>query len=178
MDKLSHLKFSIYDTPMDVKQIATMARREKRLHNTQFIAIDHFSLIRYQSKAETWQAKRQISQELVCLKKELRIPLFLLVQLSRDVSSGKQRRPRMSDLRETGGIEEDADEVILLHQPLIDVGREEYREKAEYLEFIVDKSRNGMTGMNVEMFNRKYQLFGGEPCGPVGRDDYDGDAPF
>jgi replicative DNA helicase len=90
------------------------------------------------------------------LSRELKVPVVALAQLNREVEQRDDHRPRMSDLRESGAIEQDADVVMLLH-------REEYykptEENAGLAQIIVAKQRNGPTGEVTLRFFREYMRF-------------------
>ena len=97
----------------------------------------------------------EISRQVKALARELEIPIICLAQLSRKVEDRKDKKPMMSDLRESGSIEQDADKIILLHRPeYYERDKEELKGKAH---IIVAKNRNGPTG-EVEMFFHKSQM--------------------
>ncbi|MGD2174802.1 MAG: DnaB-like helicase C-terminal domain-containing protein, partial [Candidatus Brocadiaceae bacterium] len=101
----------------------------------------------------------QISQGLKALARELNCPLVAIAQLSRRVEQ-EQRRPRLSDLRESGAIEQDADVVLLLHRPYIpgDVDDEGDTPGSE-ADLIVAKQRNGPTGLVRLVFRKRFLRF-------------------
>ena len=134
------------------EEILSKCRRLKRKHGLDFVMIDYIQLM--DSKSRTREENRQqqvseISRNLKILAKELNVPVLALSQLSRAVESEK-RRPQLSDLRESGAIEQDADIVMFIHRP--DIGAKE-KELADgkiqpnVAELIIAKHRNGATGM-------------------------------
>ncbi|MCE2991802.1 MAG: replicative DNA helicase [Candidatus Jidaibacter sp.] len=122
-DKLAEMPIFIDDTPsISISALRTRARRLKRQHNLGAIVVDYLQLIRGSSKmSETnrLQEIAEISQGLKAIAKELDIPVLALSQLSRAVESRDDKRPQLSDLRESGNIEQDADVVMFIY-------REEY----------------------------------------------------
>ncbi len=122
-DQLSELPIFIDDTPaITISALRTRARRLKRQHNLGAIVIDYLQLIRGSSKmseSNRVQEIGEISQGLKAIAKELDIPVLALSQLSRAVESRDDKRPQLSDLRESGNIEQDADVVMFIY-------REEY----------------------------------------------------
>lgn len=154
----------IDDTPgMSVMEIRAKSRRLKMLHDIGIIFIDYLQLMFDPAGKENRQQEiAAISRGLKALARELNIPVVAMAQLNRQVEGRSSNRPRMSDLRESGAIEQDADVVMLLH-------REEYyldKTKAERLEevrgkveVIIDKQRNGPTGVVALHFTPKYTRF-------------------
>jgi len=142
-------------------QIRAKARRLKSQHNIQCIMVDYLQLMHYGSgRVESRQQEiTTISRLLKAMARELDIPVMVLSQLNRSPEGREGHRPRMSDLRESGSIEQDADVVMLLH-------REDYyhRGEADYESdntamVIIAKQRNGPTG-NVELvFREKFTRF-------------------
>jgi replicative DNA helicase len=118
----------IDDTPaLPISQVAARARRLKRTHGLDVLMIDYLQLLKGSSKASEAnrvQEVSEITQGLKAIAKELNIPVIALSQLSRQVESREDKRPQLSDLRESGSIEQDADVVMF-------VFREEYYKERE-----------------------------------------------
>ena len=133
------------DTPgINALQLRAIARRLKSTHDIRMIFVDYIQLMsgasrRYDSRQ---QEISEISRSIKSLARELDIPIMVLSQLNRDVENRPGRRPQLSDLRESGAIEQDADVVMLLM-------REEFYDpdkKPGLAEIIIAKQRNGPTG--------------------------------
>ena len=115
----------IDDTPaLPISQVAARARRLKRTHGLDVLMVDYLQLLRGASKESRVQEVSDITQGLKAIAKELNIPVIALSQLSRQVESRDDKRPQLSDLRESGSIEQDADVVMF-------VFREEYYRERE-----------------------------------------------
>ncbi len=145
--ELSKLKILIDDTPaISLNEIRAKSRRVKKQYNLSLIIIDHLQLIT-STDANKMVINRNveisyISRSLKALAKELDIPIIVLSQLSREVEKRQDKRPILSDLRESGAIEQDADIVAFLY-------RESYYNKEakdNKTELIIQKHRNGPTG--------------------------------
>lgn len=145
-DRLSHAMGVLAEAPMfiddtpgvSLAEIRTKARRLQMEHGVKLIVVDYLQLIRGRNLENRNQEVSEISQGLKNLARELKIPVMALSQLSRAVESRGSRKPQLSDLRESGAIEQDADVVMFL-----------YREDAENLEDVtldIQKHRNGPTG--------------------------------
>ena len=123
---LAEMNFFIDDSPaLSISAIRTRARRMKRQNNIGLIVVDYLQLIRpsgFSRETNRVQEIGEISQGLKALAKELNIPVIALSQLSRAVESREDKRPLLSDLRESGNIEQDADVVMFIY-------REEYYSK-------------------------------------------------
>ncbi len=140
-------------------EIKLRARQIKREHGLDLIIIDYLQLM--QSTGQ-WQGNRvqqvsELSRGLKCLARELDIPVLCLSQLSRNVETRADKRPMLSDLRESGSIEQDADIVMFLY-------RDEYYDREDtdnkgLAELIVAKNRNGAIGTIPFTFKPEYQLF-------------------
>jgi len=158
--KLSEAPIYIDDSPaLNVFELRARARRLKAHHNVQLLLIDYLQLIRGMSRRggdNRQQEISEISQGLKALAKELNVPIIAVSQLSRAVESREGHRPKLSDLRESGAIEQDADVVILLF-------REEYYnptdENRGIAEVIIAKQRNGPTGSINLTFLKEYTRF-------------------
>ena len=140
----------IDDTPaLSILEVRSKARRLKKQHDIQLIAIDYLQLLR--SNTKRGQDNRQleiaeISSGLKTLAKELNIPVLVLAQLNRGPES-RGGKPRLSDLRESGSIEQDADMVgLLLREKYYAEDAEDAEEKAGRAMLDVAKNRNGPTG--------------------------------
>lgn len=124
-----------------VAQAAAFVRRMVARHRVDLVAIDYLQLLRADGDSRQEQVA-EISRSLKTLARTARVPLLVLAQLNREVDKREDRRPRMSDLRESGQIEADADEVILLHRP----DYYDDQDRSGLAELIVAKNRNGRAG--------------------------------
>lgn len=152
-DELSGLRLYIDDTPgVSVMSMRARARRlKKQQGGLHLIVVDYLQLMTH-PKAESRQLEiSAISRSLKELSRELDCPVIALSQLSRAVESREDKRPLLSDLRESGSIEQDADVVMMLYRPEYYNPTEENRNLAE---IIIGKQRNGPTG------NVKLQFYG------------------
>ncbi|MFO0973118.1 MAG: replicative DNA helicase [Phycisphaerae bacterium] len=173
-------------TNMTVMELRAKARRLWMMHGVKIIFVDYMQLMadpRY-ARESRQQEISAISRGLKALARELNIPVVALAQLNRDPEKRNDNRPRMSDLRESGAIEQDADVIILLH-------REEYyqthrgrraggdgeAERADEAidpeirgkaELIIAKQRNGPTDVVEVFFDRKLTRFANLHHGPMG----------
>lgn len=156
--KLSEAPIFIDDTAsLSVLELRAKARRLKSQHNIQLIIVDYLQLMQGMAGAENRQQEiSEISRSLKALARELNVPLIAVSQLSRAVESRQDHRPQLSDLRESGAIEQDADLVGLLL-------REEYytptEENRGIAEVIIAKQRNGPVGSLKLTFIRDYARF-------------------
>ena len=156
--KLSDAPIYIDDTAsLSVLELRAKARRLKSQHNIQFIIVDYLQLMQGMQGAENRQQEiSEISRSLKALARELNVPVIAVSQLSRAVESRQDRRPQLSDLRESGAIEQDADLVGLLL-------REEYYNPTEenkgIAELIIAKQRNGPVGSIKLAFLKDYAKF-------------------
>lgn len=143
---LSQAPIFIDDTPaISVMEMRAKARRLKNEHGLGLLVVDYLQLARGYGSVESRQQEiSQISRSLKSLAKELEVPILALSQLSRAVEQREDKRPMLSDLRESGAIEQDADLVIFIfREEFYRPNKEEARGKAEV---IVGKHRNGPTG--------------------------------
>ncbi|WP_181350740.1 replicative DNA helicase [Thalassobacillus sp. CUG 92003] len=159
MGSLSNAGIFIDDTPgIRVSEIRSKCRRLKQEHGLGMILIDYLQLIQGNagSRENRQQEVSEISRSLKGLARELNVPLIALSQLSRGVESRQDKRPMMSDLRESGSIEQDADIVGFLYR---DDYYDQESEKQNIIEIIISKQRNGPVG-NVELaFVKEYNKF-------------------
>ncbi len=159
MGSLSNAGIYIDDTPgIRVSEIRSKCRRLKQENGLGMILIDYLQLIQgsANSKENRQQEVSEISRSLKGLARELNVPLIALSQLSRGVESRQDKRPMMSDLRESGSIEQDADIVGFLYR---DDYYDQESENQNIIEIIISKQRNGPVG-NVELaFVKEYNKF-------------------
>ena len=156
--RLSSAPIFIDDTAgITCLEIKAKARRLKAQHNLGLVIIDYLQLIASAGRVENRQQEiSEISRSLKGLARELNVPIIAVSQLSRAVEQRIERRPRLSDLRESGAIEQDADLVVFIY-------REEYykpkTEKKGIAEVIISKQRNGPTGKVELTFVKEYAKF-------------------
>lgn len=156
--RLAERKIFIDDTAMlDIMDLRAKARKLKIEKNLQFLIIDYLQLIHSNKKHENrHQEVSEISRSLKALSKELNIPILALSQLSRAVDSRMDKRPILSDLRESGAIEQDADVIMFLYRDVV------YNQDTEHpalAELIIGKQRNGPTGTVYLNFVRELTKF-------------------
>ncbi|HHT9111986.1 MAG: replicative DNA helicase [Planctomycetes bacterium] len=155
LGSLSEAPIFIDDTPgLTVLEIRAKARRLKAQYDIQLVAVDYLQLME-SSRAENRQQEISvISRGLKSLARELKIPVIAVSQLNRSVESREGHRPRMSDLRESGSLEQDADVIALLH-------RDNYYDpdKDNTAELIIAKQRNGPTGVIKLTFRSHFMRF-------------------
>lgn len=156
--KLSEAPIYIDDTPaISALELRAKARRMKAQHDIQLIIVDYLQLMQGAARAENRQQEiSEISRSLKALARELKAPLIAISQLSRAVEQRSDHRPQLSDLRESGAIEQDADLVLLLL-------REEYYNPTEENKGMADvniaKQRNGPVGNIKLAFIAEYARF-------------------
>ncbi|MFA6358350.1 MAG: replicative DNA helicase [Candidatus Omnitrophota bacterium] len=157
--KLSEAPIYIDDTPaISVMELRARARRLKSHHGIKLIILDYMQLMR--GSATSMESRQQeiseISRSLKALARELNVPIIAISQLSRAVESRTDHRPQLSDLRESGAIEQDADVVVLIL-------REEYYtptpENQGIAEAIIAKQRNGPVGSLKLSFIKEFTRF-------------------
>lgn len=157
--KLAQAPLYIDDTPaLSILDLRSRARRLKRERNIEMIIVDYLQLMQGPQNSENRQNEiSQITQSLKALAKELNIPVVALSQLSRAVEQRTKKEPQLSDLRESGAIEQDADVVIFLYRPSVYDKDDESVKGMAYL--IVAKQRNGPTGRVTASFIDTYARF-------------------
>ena len=157
--KLSNAPYFIDDTPaISPLELRAKARRLKAAHNIGLVVVDYLQLMRgATSKSENRQQEiSEISRSLKALARELSVPVIAISQLSRAVESRQDHRPQLSDLRESGAIEQDADVVVLL------VREDYYDAKPENIglaDIIIAKQRNGPTDTIKLRFSKQFVRF-------------------
>ncbi len=156
--KLSEAPIFIDDTPgQTVLEVRAKARRLKMQHGLSLVLIDYLQLMQGVGKVESRQQEiSEISRSLKALARELRVPVIAVSQLSRAVESRTGNRPQLSDLRESGAIEQDADVVVFLFREEYYNPSEENRNKAEA---IIAKQRNGPVGSVELVFLKEWTRF-------------------
>jgi len=144
-------------TPLELR---AKARRLKSLYDIRAVFIDYLQLMYSGVKVESRQQEiATISRYIKSLARELNIPVLVLSQLNRAPEGREGHRPRMSDLRESGSIEQDADVVILLHrEDYYHQGEEDYQPN-QTAELIIAKQRNGPTGVVPLRFEERFTRF-------------------
>jgi replicative DNA helicase len=153
-EEIAKSKLFIDDTAgISINELRAKARRKKRDENIQFVAIDYLQLMKSRTKQAENSREREIAEISAGIKglaKELEIPILILAQLNRgpEGRTGSSKGvPRMSDLRESGAIEQDADMVGLLYRTAYYADSEEEKEaEAGKAEVVLAKNRNGETG--------------------------------
>jgi replicative DNA helicase len=156
--KLSKAPLFIDDTAgLSILQLRARARRLWQQHNLKLIVIDYLQLMHSTSKKakdSRQQEVAELSNGVKALAKELKVPVIVLCQLNRELEKDKDRKPKLSDLRESGAIEQDADLVGLLYKPAKeedDAARDEPDQRDDGMNAIpvnllIAKQRNGPTG--------------------------------
>lgn len=156
MGDLSESEIFIDDTPgLGLLELRAKARRLKLQHNIQMIIVDYLQLMEARKAENRQQEISSISRGLKALARELEVPVIAVSQLNRSVETREGHTPRMSDLRESGSIEQDADVIILLH-------REDYYDptkKPGEVDLNIAKQRNGPTGKVKLTFRREILRF-------------------
>ena len=157
--KLAQAPLYIDDTPaLSILDLRSRARRLKRERNIELLIVDYLQLMQGPKNSENRQNEiSQITQSLKALAKELDIPVIALSQLSRAVEQRTKKEPMLSDLRESGAIEQDADVVIFLYRPAVYDKEDQDLKGLAYL--IVAKQRNGPTGRVTATFIDTYARF-------------------
>nr|WP_040788885.1 replicative DNA helicase [Neomegalonema perideroedes] len=177
--ELQRLPLHIDDTPaISIATLSARARRLKRQHGLDLVVVDYLQLVRPagsgRGNENRVQEVSEVTQGLKALAKELNAPVIALSQLSRQVENRDDKRPQLSDLRESGSIEQDADVVMFVYREEYYVGRKEPREDSpEYAgwqaemekvhnlaEVIIGKQRHGPIGAAQLFFDSRFTKFG------------------
>jgi replicative DNA helicase len=160
VNELAKMKIFFDDAPgLSIMHLRAKARRLKRKHNIGLIIIDYLQLMTGQGNTREQEISGN-TRQLKTLAQELEIPIIALSQLSRDVEkrTGAKRIPQLSDLRESGAIEQDADDVLFLYGP----DQEDIDKDASLLgarKLRVAKARNGLLATIDLEFNGSTQFF-------------------
>ncbi|WP_246944284.1 replicative DNA helicase [Bacillus pinisoli] len=159
MGSLSNAGIYIDDTPgVKINEIQSKCRRLKQESGLGMILIDYLQLIQGNGRSgeNRQQEVSEISRSLKALARELEVPVIALSQLSRGVESRQDKRPMMSDIRESGSIEQDADIVAFLYR---DDYYDKESENKDIIEIIIAKQRNGPVGTVELAFVKEYNKF-------------------
>ncbi|MBI3685666.1 replicative DNA helicase [Candidatus Azambacteria bacterium] len=141
----------------NIMQIRAMARRLQAAHGLGLLVVDYLQLIQPRMSYESpVQAITEISRSLKALAKELNVPVLALSQLSRAVEQRTTRKPKLSDLRESGSIEQDADVVLFIYREDRD---KEHTDRKNMADIMVAKHRNGPLGVAELYFNEQKASF-------------------
>jgi len=157
LDKLAKAKIYIDDTPGNsIVRMKALARRLKAEKSLDLIVVDYLQLMTTSKNYDSMVNQvTEISRSLKSLAKELDVPVLALSQLSRAVES-RGGKPRLSDLRDSGSIEQDADVVMFIHRE--DIGKD-ISERTNIAEILIEKHRNGPTGKIELYFDAKTTTF-------------------
>src|SRR5690606_17384835 len=160
---LTNMPLYIDDTPaLSIMELRGKARRLKAEHGLGLVVVDYLQLMRAGSKVESREKEiSEISRSLKALAKELEIPVIALSQLNRGVETrpGKDKRPQLADLRESGAIEQDADVIMFVYRPEVYAKDEERAQLRGLAEVIVGKQRAGATGIVKCRFFHEFTRF-------------------
>ena len=164
LGKLTKAPLYIDDSAaLSILQLRAKARRMQTQHGVKLIVIDYLQLLHSNSRRamdNRQQEVAEISAGIKALAKELKVPVIVVCQLNRDMERDKNRKPRLSDLRESGSIEQDADLVGLLYQPRAEDGEGEAPEsEGRPVNLFLAKQRNGPVGDVPLMFLKNYTRF-------------------
>ena len=161
VQELKHQKIFFDDTPgIKVSDMYAKCRKLKQDYGLYLIIVDYIQLIQATGKSESRQQEvSDISRKLKAMARELDVPLIALSQLSRTVESRTDKRPMLSDLRESGALEQDADIVMFIYREDYYKKEEERNEEREDVELIIAKHRNGPIGTVNLAFEKKINAF-------------------
>lgn len=162
--RINEAPLFIDDSPnLTLVEIRAKCRRLKQRHNLKLVVIDYLQLLSSGKKSESRQQEvSEFSRALKLLSKELEVPVVALSQLNRASEQRADKMPAISDLRESGSLEQDADVVILLHR---ESSYEKENPRAGEADLIVAKQRNGPTGTVTVAFQGHFSRFQDMPSG-------------
>ncbi|MGI8680474.1 MAG: replicative DNA helicase [Jatrophihabitans sp.] len=160
--ELAEAPLYIDDSPnLTMMEIRAKARRLKQRHDLQLIVIDYLQLMTSGKRVESRQQEvSEFSRATKLLAKELDVPVVVLSQLNRSSEQRTDKKPLLSDLRESGSIEQDSDMVLLVHRPDL---YEPETERAGEADLIIAKHRNGPTATVAVAFQGRYSRFADMP---------------
>ncbi len=165
MNALRERKIAIDDSPiLTPMQLRMKARRLKAKHGLGALFVDYLQILEPGGNGKKHAENRnlelaQMTRGLKQLAKELQVPVVVLSQLSRDLERREDKRPRLSDLRDSGAVEQDADVVLLLWRPEVYQGDTPKPEDIDRAELIVAKQRNGPTGVVELRWTKEFTRF-------------------
>jgi replicative DNA helicase len=159
VSRLTEAPFYIDASPsMTIFELRAKSRRMKKKYDIGVIFVDYMQLVKGPESQTREQEVASISRSLKSIAMELNIPVVALSQLSRQPTRrGQNAKPVLSDLRESGAIEQDADLVMFIHRP--DITKKDIESPEEKVNLIIEKQRNGPTGPIDLAFSRKYARF-------------------
>lgn len=159
-DVMSRSEVYIDDTPaLSIGELRARARRLARDKKIQMIMVDYLQLMRASRRVDSRELEiSEISRGLKALAKELNIPVIALSQLNRKLEERKDKRPILSDLRESGAIEQDADLIMFIYRDSVYQTLDE-KPQSEITEIIIGKHRNGQVGTAHLMYVGPYTRF-------------------
>ncbi len=158
LERLSRAKIYMDDSPAGagLVELKSKARRLKMESGLDLIVIDYLQLMSSGNNLNRVQEVSDISRGFKALARELDVPVIALSQLSRNVEARPDKRPVMSDLRESGSIEQDADIVMMIYR---DDYYNEFSETPGIVNLLIRKNRNGPTGSLDLRFEKQHQKF-------------------
>ena len=162
--RVTNAMASVHDKPLwiddtgalHINQIRARARAHAQRKGLQLVIVDYLGLARGDSP-KLYEAVTQISGGLKALAKELHVPVIAVAQLNRDVERRKNGRPMMSDLRDSGAVEQDADKILFVWRP--EVSEPDNPMLTGKAEIILAKNRNGETGLVEMLFRGEFNRF-------------------
>lgn len=161
--ELKRQNFFIDDTPgVKVSEMYAKARKLSQDNGLYMIIVDYIQLIQATGKSESRQQEvSEISRRLKAMARELNVPIIAISQLSRGVEQRQDKRPMLSDLRESGALEQDADLVLFLYRDAYYNRDETVSSEREDVELMIAKHRNGPTGKVTLAFQKEINAFYG-----------------
>jgi replicative DNA helicase len=156
-ETVSRNRLFYLDNKYSIADITAKARLAYRKHGVRFVVADYLQLVDAESKRGMLreQAVSAVSRELKRLAMELKIPVLVLSQLNREVEKRDDKRPKLSDLRESGAIEQDANVVLFLHRP----DAYDAEDRPGQAELIIAKNRTGPTGTVLLTWRKEFCRF-------------------
>jgi replicative DNA helicase len=165
IEDLKQMNIAIYDKPnVSISEVRAKVRARKNAYPDakHLVIVDYLQLMQGRDRRmKRHEQVAEISRELKMIAREYRVPLIALAQVNRNSTNKADKRPQLSDLRESGAIEQDADVVVLLHQ-------DPDKPDSNVIELILAKQRNGRQGLIEAMFIKQFNLFASVPK-PDGR---------